>query len=219
MKLTDVLYENVKEIWEGYHSHPFLVEMKEGTLPVEKFRYYMIQDYLYLYEYSKVFALGVVKAKDHELMRMFSGMVDSTLNGEMDIHKKYMERLGITEEEVRGTKAALDNVSYTNYMLTEAYQGGVLEVLAAILSCAWSYEVIGREVAKVPGMMEHEFFGEWVRGYASEEYRKMTQDLLDLINRLGEGISEEKKDELIEIFTRCSLYEGKFWDMAYEMKE
>lgn len=218
MKLTDELYENVREIWEGYHNHPFLVEMKEGTLPVEKFRYYMIQDYRYLYEYAKVFALGVVKSQDYEMMRMFSGMVESTLNGEMDIHKKYMERLGITEEEVRNTPAAENNVLYTDYMLSEAYRGGVLEILVAILSCAWSYEEIGREVAKVPGMLEHEFFGEWVRGYASDAYKEMTEELLDLVNKEGEGISDEKKRELIEIFTKCSRYEGLFWDLAYEMK-
>lgn len=219
MKLTDELYESVKEIWEGYLSHPFIMEMKEGTLPVEKFRYYMIQDYLYLYEYAKVFALGVVKAADPNLMRMFAGMVDSTLNGEMDIHKKYMKRLGITEEEVKSTPVAMDNAFYTNYMLSEAHYGGVLEILVAILSCAWSYEVIGREVAKVPGMMEHEFFGEWVRGYACDEYKEMTDGLLDLVNEQGEGISEEKKSELIEIFTRCSQFERLFWDMAYEMKD
>ena len=50
MKLTDELYESVKDIWEGYHSHPFIQEMRAGTLPIEKFRYYMIQDYIYLYE-------------------------------------------------------------------------------------------------------------------------------------------------------------------------
>ena len=219
MKLTDELYESVKDIWEGYHSHPFIQEMRAGTLPIEKFRYYMIQDYIYLYEYAKVFALGVVKSKDHDMMRMFSGMVESTLNDEMDTHKSYMKRLGITEEEVAQTHVALSNVSYTNYMMTEAYQGGILEILVTILSCAWSYQLIGEEMAKEPRMTEHKLFGEWVRSYSSEEYRKMNDNLLLLVNQLGEGISQKEKDNLIDIFTRCSLYEGMFWDMAYRMEE
>ena len=219
MKLTEELYESVKEIWREYHSHPFIQEIREGILPIEKFRYYMVQDYLYLYEYAKVFALGIVKSDCHEWMRMFSGMVESTLNGEMDIHKSYMKRLGITEEETANTTAALDNVSYTSYMLKEAHQGGVLEILVAILSCAWSYQVIGQELARVPGMTEHEFFGEWVRGYASKDYEAMNQNLLDMVDRLGEGIDRERKEKLITIFVRCSLYEEKFWDMAYEMRD
>ncbi|MDO4557032.1 MAG: thiaminase II [Lachnospiraceae bacterium] len=219
MKLTEELYENVKEIWEGYHSHPFIKEMGEGTLPMEKFRYYMVQDYIYLYEYVKVFALGVIKADSNELMRLFSGLVNSTMNGEMDIHKSYMKRLGITEQETEETKAALDNVSYTSYMLNEAYQGGIPEILASVLACAWSYQVIGERLAEIPGMTEHEFFGEWVSGYASAEYAAANKELFEIIDRLGESLSRKQKEKMITIFIRCSLYEKNFWDMAYEMRE
>ena len=75
LKLSDRLYLAAKPIWDGYHNHPFILELGSGTLPVSKFRYYMLQDYVYLYDYAKVFALGVVKASDHELMRFFADFV------------------------------------------------------------------------------------------------------------------------------------------------
>ena len=138
MSLTDRLYAVAKPIWDGYLEQPFVKELGEGTLREDRFRFYMVQDYRYLLQYAKVFAMGVVKTEDEALMTRFSYMVHDTLDGEMNIHKAYMSRLGITEQEVATTKSTLTNQSYTSYMLDEAYKGGPLEILVAVLSCAWS---------------------------------------------------------------------------------
>ncbi|MBQ2412614.1 MAG: thiaminase II, partial [Anaerotignum sp.] len=63
MKLTDKLYEAANSIWDAYLTQPFVKELGEGTLSMERFRFYMIQDYRYLLQYSKVFAMGIVKAE------------------------------------------------------------------------------------------------------------------------------------------------------------
>ena len=42
MKLTERLYKSVEDIWMGYLDQPFVKELAEGTLDVEKFRFYMI---------------------------------------------------------------------------------------------------------------------------------------------------------------------------------
>ncbi|MBM6829968.1 thiaminase II [Anaerotignum lactatifermentans] len=218
MKLTQRLYESVKEIWQGYLEQPFVKELAEGTLDPAKFRFYMIQDYRYLLQYAKVFALGVAKAEDEELMRRFACMVHDVLDGEMKVHKSYMARLGITEEEVAATKTALDNQSYTSYMLDEAYKGGCLEILMSVLACAWSYQVIGEHHATIPGALEHPLYGEWVQGYCSAEYRASTQEIIDCVDALGADITPEREAALTEIFVNCSRYETKFWDMAYAME-
>jgi thiaminase/transcriptional activator TenA len=216
MKLSQQLYESAKEIWDSYYTHPFVAEMAQGTLAKDKFRYYMIQDYLYLLKYAKVFALGVAKSDDEELMRKFSQSVHSILNGEMSIHKNYMKRLGITPEEVKQAKMSLANDSYTAYMLQVAYEKGPLAILVAILSCAWSYQCIGAHNAKVPGALEHPFYGEWVQGYTSKEYVEETEDLIAWVDKLGENISQEEREGLKRIFVQCSRYEYEFWDMAYQ---
>ena len=94
------LHDAAAPIWAACLKHPFVTGIGDGTLAVEKFRHFMLQDYLYLFDYARVFALGVVKARDPELMRTFSANVDSILGGEMKIHRAYMARLGITEEQV-----------------------------------------------------------------------------------------------------------------------
>lgn len=217
MKLTDRLYAAAKPIWDGYLEQPFVKELGEGTLREDRFRYYMVQDYRYLLQYAKVFAMGVVKTENERLMTRFSYMVHDTLDGEMNIHKAYMSRLGITEEEVATTKSALANQSYTSYMLDEAYKGGPLEILVAVLSCAWSYQMIGEHHKNIPGALEHPLYGEWVQGYCSKEYCELTQEIIDLVDALGEGNGAAQEAHLVEIFVNCSRYEQQFWDMAYGM--
>lgn len=212
------LHDAAAPVWDACLKHPFVIGIGDGTLEVEKFRHFMLQDYLYLFDYARVFALGVVKARDPELMRTFAANVDAILNGEMKIHRAYMKRLGITEEQVFAVTPALDNLSYTNYMLSIANSGGPVEIVAAILACSWSYAEIGQTLAAIPGASEHPFYGEWIQGYASEEYSATNQALIELMDSLAANATEEQIAYLTEIFVNCSRYELGFWNMAWGMR-
>ena len=204
MTMTERLLEATKEIWDGYNETPFVKGIADGSLDHEKFKYYMIQDYLYLLDYTKVFSIGTAKAKNLDAMRLFAGYTHSILDGEMDIHRAYMTRLGIAKEEAEQTPVALDNLSYTSYMLRVAYEEG---------------EAAKKILAEYPAADKHEFYGEWVSGYASDSYHEDNEVLADLMNRLTEDYSEKRKQHLVDIFTACSRYEAAFWDMAWEMRQ
>ena len=218
MTVTQRLYEAARPVWQQCHQHPFVKGIGDGTLDKEKFQWFLLQDYLYLFDYARVFAWGVIKARDAGLMRTFSANVDAILGGEMKIHRSYMARLGITEEQVLQVKPALSNTSYTHYMLAVAAAGGPAEIIAAILACSWSYAEIGEELAKVPGALDHPFYGEWVQGYAGEEYHKTNDALVALMDELAAGCTEEQYARLEEIFVNCSRYELGFWEMAWTLE-
>ena len=98
MKLSERIYAHAKELWPQYLCHPFVTEMANGTLPTEKFRYYLLQDYLYLKDYVKIFAAIIQKADDFELLCFLSEEMSETIQETMRTHVPYMKRLGITEE-------------------------------------------------------------------------------------------------------------------------
>jgi len=212
------LHDAAAPVWEACLRHPFVTGIGDGTLDMEKFRYFMLQDYLYLFDYARVFALGVVKARDPELMRVFAANVDAILGGEMKIHRAYMKRLDITEEQVFSIKPALANLSYTNYMLSVAQTGGPMEIVASILACSWSYAEIGQALAAISGAAEHPFYGEWIRGYASEEYAATNQALIELMDSLAADAGEDQLAYLTDVFVNCSRYELGFWDMAWDVQ-
>lgn len=219
MKFTDRLHKSAETIWAGYHAHPFVKGIGDGSLDVERFRFFMIQDYLYLFQYAKVFALGVVKARSPEHMLSFAKSVEAILNGEMTIHKAYMKRLGIDEKVAQIAKASLANASYTNYMLSVGFSEDIAAITAAILSCSWSYAEIGQRLNEIKGAAQHELYGEWILGYCSQEYKDENLSLIDLMNELAADCNEEQLSHLEEVFLNCSRYEATFWDMSWNMEE
>ena len=90
------------------------------------------------------------------------------------------------------------------------------EIMAAVLSCALSYEYIAKWiVANYPNADQHEFYGEWVQGYASEDYAAENRKLVAYMERLSEDYTESQLARLTNIFVACSRYESMFWDMAW----
>jgi thiaminase/transcriptional activator TenA len=152
-------------------------------------------------------------------MRLFAAYVKQILDGEMDIHRGYMARLGISLADAEKAQTALDNRSYTAYMLQVGYEEGPAEIVVSILSCALSYEHIARRMLeKYPEADRHPFYGEWVTGYASGEYHEANEELIQLTERLCRDMNEQQLSHLEEIFRICSRYEMSFWDMAWEMR-
>lgn len=216
MNVIERLRNATEDIWNSYYTHSFILGIQEGNLPQEKFAYYMVQDYYYLLQYVKVFAVGVQKAKDEETMAYFAGVQDYILNHEMEIHRNYMEKLGITKEQLEKIPSELDNRSYTSYMLEVSMNGSIRDILVAVLACAVSYEYIAREIVKRGGNMNHPFYGEWISSYSSEEYHQNNMSLIAMVEDACEGISEKEYLALEEIMVNCSKYEYLFWDFSYE---
>lgn len=215
MTFTQELYRATQDIWAQYFNHPFIKGIEAGNLGIEKFKFYMIQDYLYLYDYAKLFAIGVLKSENKADMELFASSLDATLNTEMAIHRGYMERLGISEEDVSNTETSLINLSYTNYMLSIAQKGGQNEVIIALLSCAWTYAEISKKINENnSSAKEHEFYGEWVSGYLDDSFQNIAEWFLKRVDQFGEQLSEVEKAQLTKVFRNCCLYELKFWDMA-----
>ena len=207
------------DIWKQYNEHPFVLGIQNGDLDRNKFRYYIIQDYLYLEEYAKAFAVGVAKAKSLETANLFSKYI-YVMNGELNVHSGYIARLGISQDEITSTPRSLDNLSYTSYMLRVAYEEGEAEILAAILSCAYSYEIIAKNIVRNnPGSVNDGFYGDWIKGYASDAYAADNVILIDTLNRLTENYTESQIRHLIDIFVACSRYELAFWEMSWKVRK
>src|SRR5665647_9716 len=106
------LYVKLQPIWRKNITHPFVQELGKGTLDIEKFRFYMIQDYLYLIDYAKLFAMGAIKADSVKTMAKFAALLDST-NEEMSLHRVYASRFGISPEELEQAERSPITLAYT----------------------------------------------------------------------------------------------------------
>lgn len=213
-KFSERVLKRVVPLWEAYLEHPFVKGIGEGTVEIEKFKHYMRQDYIYLIEYSRIFAIGAAKAPDIKTMTLFSNLLHGTMNYEMDLHREYAVMFGISEEELEKTEPSATVLAYTSYMLHKAQIGGVENTIAAVLACAWSYNFIGKELALWPHATEHKLYGKWVQMYASDEFSKIAEDSIGLLDKIAEEKPEQELKALEEIIVTTSKFEYMFWDMA-----
>ena len=61
--MINQLIQQAQPYWKQYVEHEFVQQLAKGTLPKACFQHYLKQDYIYLFHYSRAFALGVFKAK------------------------------------------------------------------------------------------------------------------------------------------------------------
>lgn len=219
MKTSEKLLNAVFEIWKNYNNHPFVLGIQNGNLDIEKFKYYVIQDFMYLINYTKVFAIGVAKSKSIETMQLFANYTHVLACNELNLHRKYMSELDISQERIKKIRIEIDNASYCAYMLNIAYTDEEVEILVAILSCACSYEVIAKKIlANNPKAIEHKIFGSWIKTYSSDDYAAHNEKLIDAMDNLSQNYDSDRLRHLIEIFIYCSEYEMKFWDFSWQYK-
>lgn len=215
-KFTDRLFHNVRDIWEANHQHPFVQELGQGTLDKEKFIQYMKQDYVYLIDYAKLFAIASVKATDLETMGKFASILNETLNFEMALHRQFAAEFGITAQELEQTEPTPVNLAYTSYMLNVAHSESIAEVVACLLPCAWDYWEIGKLLRKQYGdKLATNPYAKWIETYDSEEFGAGARWLIELMDQLAEGKPEHELVKLEKHFQITSKYEYLFWDMNY----
>ncbi len=213
-QFTDELRGVAAHIWEADLKHPFVRGIADGSLPTEKFKFYLIQDYLFLLDYSRVFAHGVIKAHDEPTMAMFSQLLNETLNTEMDLHRGYCEKFGISAAEMEAASMAPTTHAYTRHLLNVAEIGTLAELIAGVLPCQWGYAEIGTTLAKAGGSPEP-LYQEWIDMYASAEFLSLGASLRGLLNNLTQEYSVVQKTRIKDYFFTSSRYEYLFWEMAY----
>lgn len=214
IQFTDELRQSAAPIWEADLGHPFVRGIADGTLPTEKFKFYLVQDYLFLLDYSRVFAHGVIKAPDEATMALFSQLLNETLNTEMDLHRGYCEKFGISAAEMEQAPVAPTTHAYTRHLLSVAQSGTLADIIAGVLPCQWGYAEIGTTLAQQGGSPE-QLYQEWIEMYASEEFLALGKWLRSLLNELTAESSSAEKERLKRHFLFSSRYEYLFWDMAW----
>jgi thiaminase/transcriptional activator TenA len=220
MSFAKDLKDRTKDIWEKCYNHPFLQELGAGTLDKEKFQYYLLQDYKYLIEYAKVYALGAVKSKDENLMRKFTQGAQGILDEEMDNHRLYMKQFGISRLNADAIEASLYNKAYTSNMLAVAQTGGEAEILAAIFPCGWTYyDFAVRLKEDYKDGLEDNFYKSWIDMYSSDSFLESFQWFFQALDEKCQNKTEKELKEIEVIFKNSLEFEYLFWDMAYHKKD
>jgi len=212
MSFSDTLLEDGTDIWAAQKAHPFVVELAEGTLDEDAFRHWVKQDYRYLLDYARVFALASTKADDEQTMAQFMDVAHTILDYEMDLHREFAAEWDLTPSDLEAVQKAPTCVAYTNFLVRTAHEGSIAEISAAIYPCGQGYLDIAEHMAEVA--TEEHRYTPFIEKYTSDEFHDSVAWMRDLVDRCAERYPGER-EAMREAFLTSARLEHEFWEMCY----
>lgn len=220
--LLAALKEASPEDWRDYTHHAFVRQLADGTLPEACFRHYLAQDYLFLLNYARAYALAVVKAEQLDDLREAAALVDLLLNHEIALHVEVCAGWGLSEAQLAQVPEAPANRLYTRYVLDQGLRGDLLDLLVALTPCSLGYAEIGARLLADPATrLNGNPYRPWIELYGGREFQEGAALAARQLDRVAErrGLvapfaASTRWPALVQSFRTAARLEVGFWDMG-----
>jgi thiaminase/transcriptional activator TenA len=212
---TDAWARNAP-IYQAIIDHPFNAELAAGTLNMDRFRNYMLQDGVYLIAYSRALSVAAARAGDTAHMVAFAESARNAVVVERALHENYFDKFGISPGEVLATEPSPTALGYNNFLMATAYHGPFEVAVAAILPCFWIYWEVGTHINKT--VSGNNPFMAWIDTYVDEVYATTVKQAIRIADDIAEDASPTVLDQMHDAFRRGIQLEWLFWDAAYRME-
>ncbi len=206
--------------WLAYTEHDFVKQLAVGTLAQQAYLHYLKQDFLFLKQYARAYALAIYKAKTLAQMREAVPSVEALLNSEIGHHVTYCQQWGITEADMEAEVEDFGTVAYTRYVLDAGMTGELVDLYAALAPCAIGYAVIGDNLLKsADTMLEDNPYRSWIELYGSEEFQSGVQTSIKRLDVLLKDIDlqSQRAQEIIHVFKTATRMEIAFWQQGLDV--
>ncbi len=205
--------------WVAYTDHAFVRAMGDGTLPEAAFRDYLVQDYLFLIQFARAYALAIYKGRSLAEMREGFQGLKAILDVEMDLHVRMCAGWGLTAHDLESAAEKGATIAYTRFVLDTGNAGDLLDLYVALAPCMIGYGEIGARLAADSGPLTHEEnpYAEWINEYASIAYQELTQSTIENLDTLAAGMmTEARYPRLLKLFSSATRLEAEFWQMGLD---
>jgi thiaminase (transcriptional activator TenA) len=219
MSFFDRLKAAASAEWRAYTHHPFTDAMADGSLPEAAFRHYLVQDYLFLIEFARAYALAIYKSPTLDDMREAAAAVSAILDVEMDLHVRLCAGWGLSPEDLQQAPPAAEMLAYTRYVLDTGMRGDLLALKVALAPCVIGYaEIATRLATQVEASPATNPYRSWIAEYAGTAYQEVAAKALAHLERLAHLYATPAREaELAAIFREATRLEADFWEMGWRM--
>ena len=216
MKFSEKAWGEITPIYAAILEHPFIRELAAGVLSKERFQFYMVQDALYLTEFSRVLSLVAAGAPDPDTMMRFDESARNALIVERTLHETFLREFAITADVVARAEMASTCFTYTNFLLATAHRSSIEVTVAAVLPCFWIYWEVGKFVrAEATPSNPYRL---WIDTYGDESFGEGVREVIATADGMAASSAPTVLDDMMHVFRRASQLEWMFWDSAYRLE-
>ena len=215
------LKKSCQNEWQAYIEHGFVEQLGNATLAPEAFQHYLKQDYLFLIQFARAFALAAYKSPTLSDLRQAKEGLQAIVDVELDLHISYCKEWGISEQELAELPEARATLAYTRYVLDTGNRGDLLDLHVALSPC-----MVGcGEIANWLNSRAETIRGEsnpydaWIAMYESDEFQDAMQAEICWLNERLAEVSPARFKELTRIFSDATRLEIDFWEMGLKQSD
>ncbi|NIA67817.1 thiaminase II [Pelagibius litoralis] len=215
-RFSETAWQSIAPLYGKIADLPFNRELAAGSLSPERFRFYILQDSLYLAAYARALSLAAARAPDGEAATIFTRSAQGAIEVEQALHGGILERFGVDRPTAEKTEASPTCFAYTNFLLAAAQKESFEVLAAAILPCFWIYWKIGCGISEAA--RPENPYAEWIATYSDPAFGAATQSVVDLCDRAALAAGSAERARMLTAFIQSSRYEWMFWDSAYRQE-
>lgn len=237
---TKSLWDEAANLITATEKHPFLVSMVDGTLNLDSFRYYVIQDALFLTDFAQCLEILANKMENAsttisiDSINRIRELAVGIEEAEKELHRSFFTQWNINVSN--NVKSAPNTLLYTSYMLRVVSTRPYTEGLAVLLPCFWVYMHVGKCMLQLREEIDNNNksndskqqkrpaqFDAWIDMYAGDEFEKEVTDYIAIVDtaiqhNVNNNINKDDGMEVLmkmkEHFVMCCKLEYMFWDQA-----
>lgn len=212
MKWSETAWQAALPVYDKIVNMPFITELADGSLDIEKFKYYLQQDAHYLEYFARTLAVTGAKLPDVDAMLQYIRFAEGAVVVERALHDSYFREYNV------GKRAAISPAChhYIHYLQSTAYSADVCIALAAVLPCFWIYKAVGDHIVNT-AKTEGNPYSNWIATYAGDEFGTLVQTAISLTDAAAEAATPGQRDRMTEAFVYAARLEYAFWDSAYDL--
>jgi len=216
MRFSDQAWQQNAPLREAIHRLPFNTELAAGTLAPERFRFYILQDAIYLGQYARVLALAAAKAPEIATLQAFANSALGAVAVEQALHGRYLQEFGVDPASVMAAESAPDCLAYTSFLIATAHQEPWEVLVAALLPCFWIYWDVAQAISR--DAAPENPYRAWIDTYADPHFGEAVGRVIGTADAAAATTTPRIRQGMLDAFRRSTQYEWLFWDGAYQCR-
>jgi formylaminopyrimidine deformylase / aminopyrimidine aminohydrolase len=191
------------ESWHEATVHPFLENCKSGTIQPNQFNTWLVQDYLFVIDFTRMLARVLASAPPQHFDVILSGL--AALKDELNWFKeKAAERqLNLATEKQPTCE------QYCKYMHSLADMPYPVQVTAL-----WAIEFAYNQGWQLPGAMPADY-KEFADRWGNSDFTAYVKLLEQQADQVLQTASDSIQNQAEEAFVKVAKFEKDFWQMAF----
>lgn len=205
--------EAIEPLTAAVLAHPFLAGLSEGSLPLEAFRRFLIQDGLFLRDFGRALALCGARAEATADLRLMCGHAADALDVERELHDHLADSLGIPAAEIAAARPSPTCLGYGAFLVRAAAVAPLGDALAALAPCYLMFRRAGEELA-AEGSPEPRYQS-WIATYDGESFGAATDAFAAAVESVLGALDDARHASAIRHAIQAARYEWMFWEAAW----